>query len=566
METLQDRLTAIRRKRKRSGKELGILLMDGIEAQIDRTIPFFNGTQYNETMMTLNEGEYNIYLVYRTLYYSVVQLRNKAVDLRKQFKGAMDSLALTINEQLQDSTTRVALKTMPAILNADEFNKLREKALLTMLSDEKYTLEILLEGFLDSMDGSIDLIIPHDIYNELTRLKGVSAKGSRHEAALHKNLYKLSEADNTEDSDSIIFDINSPGNPFIKALETITPTPQAQYFLETQAEEMNLFFQGGDAIRRYCYLKTKSRPSQRSKALENTIEELIDHQGNYDYIYSKAPLRNLQNALGFYPHVDYIGKADELEDNASLYQALRYCIEDSKEGKLILSRALRAEYPELLRLLREYIKTNTDQSLYIKAQDGGIDSYFIVALAQTETEAFVHRVKSSGLAIIREPKHPREKRGGRTLAEDYLIDKKPHKDINYSNFYLTIAYINSYNVLLELIDSVFSTRLSEFAKLDLNFYGENREIYNRGLAIPYYQFKYTYSGEELENKRYDYKHRLNFQYLRDEEDFMPTLEAKASVKAGLKDIYSKLEKEPRLRLIEEYSLAPLLRSTGIGDL
>lgn len=573
METLQDRLDAISRKRKINGKEIGKLLLDSYQGLIDENTPFFNGDQFNKTVekITGDENRRN-YTLYRQLYMEIVQLRNKGLALKNQFTTSLNALAMVLNELLTEQERRDELLNSPIIYSNDEFEELRKQARETMENDKEYTLETILEGFLDAMDGALYITIPHDIYNELLRLKGLTGAGSRHEAELHKNLYRLKGG-----AESDTFDITSSDNPFITALVISGVVKQAEdagklelkeIEKEIQTVELKLLYQGGDAIKRYCKLKTKTKLNIENKELENTLEELIELGDQYDYIYSNKQLRKIQNALGLFPQVEYIGKSDEYKRDSSLYDTLRYCISDSRAGKFAISQALRIEYPELLKLLRDYIKDNLNRVLYrlINDDENNLDDYFLVRLSKSENRFSIDRVKYAGIAILRDIKR-KDQRKTISLPEDnfkdYLNGKAPHAIINYSSFYSTIAFINSYNVLLELIDKAFSTHLSSFAKLDLGLYDDRRDLYNATISLVYFRLKATYSGEELEKRRGDIKHTLNFQYMKDAREITPTREAVSSVGEHLQTIVKNVDADGKILMLETFFLSPLVNSCDI---
>lgn len=346
---------------------------------------------------------------------------------------------------------------------------------------------------------------------------------------------------------------------FYYGIDSVKEAYKNYYGEEMAEEEEQDYF---NALKRFLSFPEMEQIFDRRKKaesplfnLDSEIIELID--GN---------LRGYQTEWNYYeePPAD-LTKYDLLEDVREVYSF--YAVENIEEIQPFID-----DYPELYKVLEAYIKKNIPQLKKLKPADYVKDnSISWVTLAELniadykrlcsvddddirqlffkenedDIQLYKMRAKShaNGIAILKNPKSWQVDESG-DFKETHkrkalfrgidIIDSTLHTELEIclnSLLKPSIAYILSYNALMDILAETYSIADLEEAKLSTLQFESQIDAYNN-LFFMYYSEVYG-TEEERERKRKLIKE--NFSPI-DIEELKPTEEAKDKLKAELDKI------------------------------
>lgn len=561
MNDLQERLDKItRRKRKIDGKKLGQLLVSMYEPYVNPAIPMPDTKQFNEAKRKINtKQDYDSYMLYEDIYMAVHTLRLKARDFREQLSASLDLITKTLTALERKELTSLKTTWSPYVMTPEEYSELNDKARQTLTEDKDYSFFILLSDLYHNatMPKSKRSRYPEYLTAELEKLKSISVKGTKYESGLHKRIYQL-------DGGATVTSL-TPYDPEPELEDAMTAIGKERgdndlilYQIDFEHELLRLIFGGADDIRAYIKSATKTRLNMSDEELEEAVSEIFDNRKDLEPIIRHDNLRHVFDALGLFPHIEDIGQSDELEDDeANMYEAL-YLLLGGAEGRTMtpktdtLSQDIKTDFPDLYAALSRYIDevlTTADLKPlrdYMKLYLSCDDRYSLTV---------IYRVSLFGLAI-----QTYEGRGMEIPRDLSDLSDYEHDQSNDGKILNALAYINAYNTLLEVIDKVFGTDLSRFAKVDISFYDEKSYQFNVPLFDLYKYMTLGYQGEELKERREKVRHMFSFGYLRPASYMQPTSKATTDARDKLTYLRNTYNRDDKLRVMETYALYPLYNS------
>ena len=558
MTDLQTRLNKITSRKIINGKKLGQLLVSMYEHYVNPEVKLPDTVQFNQARKAIDsKKQSDIFSMYNDIYLAIHQVRLKALDFKTQLVASISALSKALDALKYRETQNYIDSYDPYIITPEEYERLNEETKRRLTTEKDSAYYYLLSDLIDSYENPNKMRQTYPAYltAEITKLRRTSIEGSRFEGQIHRTLYQL-------ESGAIVssLDIDAPEPAFKEALEKASQEREyfglPQYLTSIKYELLYLIFGGATDARAYIKRRTDTTLDMTDKELDEALEQINHFQNHYEYILRNKNSRLVFDALGLFPHIEEI---DQTEDEASMYEALYQLIGGRGETSLFtpdkedsIAHDIEADFPELHAALERYIDELLTSDLtplkdYMKYYLG----------SEHVSYTIVKQVLNNGFAV-------RTFRGVQQPHRDLTDLSGYEHDQNEDGKLLTaLAYINSYNMLLRLIDEVFETDYKRFALIDTSFYNDLSFRFNFPLFDLYSDLSKIYLGEELEARRERVKHMFSFGYLREPTDYYPTEEAITETQDILISLRNNLNVTDSLRQIETVCLYPLFLSVKL---
>lgn len=558
MTDLQTRLNKITSQRIINGKKLGQLLISMYEHYVNDKVKLPDTEQFNQARRAIDsKKQSDIFSMYNDIYLAIHQVRLKALDFKTQLVASVSALSKTLTVLRAGEAQNYIESYAPYIITSEEYEQLNEETKRILTTEKDAAYYYLLSDLIDSYENPCELrqSYPDYLTAEVDKLRRTSIKGSRFEGKIHKTLYQL-------EGGAVVSSLNTdePEPAFKAALERTSQKCDyhdlQQYITSTKYELLYLIFGGAKDARAYIKEATNTTLDMTDKELEAALEQINRYQNHYEYILRNKNSRLVFDALGLFPHIKEI---DQTEGEASMYEALCQRIGGRGETSLFtpteeeyIAHDIEADFPELHAALERYIDELLTSDLtplkdYMKLYLGSEHVSYTV----------VKQVLNNGFAVrtFRGVQQPR-----RDLTDLSAYSHNRDEDRKLLN---ALAYINSYNMLLRIIDEVYETDYKRFALIDTTFYNDLCFRFNFPLFGLYSDLSMIYLGDELEARRERIRHMFSFGYLRESTDYYPTEEAITETHDILISLRNNLNATDSLKQIETVCLYPLYLSVKL---
>ena len=541
---LQTRLNKLLKRKQLTGKDVAYFyLLTYSDKLLGKST--FKLEDFREIERRLNDYELSQYEFYNKVYFSFIPLLNKALDLRDTFTATLKGFSNTLETHDSIETLQQHKRLYPCLLDHVEYSMMFKAARDNIRDNIDETIAKTLVYFLDP---SLEPYRWHvsEIEKQLLALN-VSTTAPSSYPFLSVPLYRLSNG-------STIQDFEAPS--YLELLEDkalqFTGSIDIKSYVNVFVSEkkLELFYKGPKAIREHIKATTKERPRYTDEEIESLMEKSVYSHKITDF--RNSSLREFENCLGFFPKLEEAGETTNINERHVLSTLLALYMKDESKPLEEKLNNMKLYFNGLYSSVNNYLEEQ------LKSRLRSMPDYLVYILSNRQLEPVrEQRLKYGGIAISRSYVNPYTEA---TFNYGYptLKTESTKEDLS---LYTGVAFINCYNILVDIIARVFDYKdLPLFAKIDFDFYEYIAKEFNSSLYHQYYWLSLSYEGKQLKQQRQQLKEAFPFRYLRDVKDFYPSKSSIETVEEHLKELLKEEDPRGEFRILENITISVMLPS------